>query len=266
TIYLNDTWVGEEMLKFYKSDQTQTSILMQGENRKEWVNYCAEHSEVFQGYYGDVIPERTYHLVKFSNGYMGAASPGDISQESWDLLKRATTVFSLAYTRFSDLKLAEAQTREATIEAALERVRGKAMAMHNSNDLSSTASMVFTELRKLGINPIRCGVGLLNKESRKAQLYSATSSTDEDNLALVGWVILSGHPVLENIYETWLKNEDYYPELSGEQLKSYYELLLSGLSVPSVPDWQAGEKQYGHFLPVSVGCLYAWSESPYTES
>ena len=106
----------------------------------------------------------------------------------------------------------------------------------------------------------------LNKESRKAQLYSATSSTDGDSLALVGWVILSGHPVLENIYETWLKNEDYFPVLSGEQLKSYYELLLSGLSVPSVPDWQAGQKQYGHFLPFSVGCLYAWSENPYNDA
>src|SRR5204863_6635711 len=126
TIYLNDTWVGREMLKFYNSDEKQTSILMQGENRTEWINYCAEHSKVFQGYYGDVIPERTYHLVKFSNCYMGAASPGDISAESWDLLKRATTVFSLAYTRFRDLQMAEAQAKEATIEAALEKVRGKA--------------------------------------------------------------------------------------------------------------------------------------------
>src|SRR5258708_11463027 len=116
-------------------------------------------------------------------------------------MKRFASVFSLTFRRYQDLKKAEAQTREATIEAALEKVRGKAMAMHNSNDLSVTASLVFTELRKLGINPIRCGVGLLNKESQKAQLYSATSSADGDSLSLVGWVILSEHPVLEKIYE-----------------------------------------------------------------
>ncbi|MDE3184264.1 MAG: hypothetical protein KGM16_12675 [Bacteroidota bacterium] len=139
------------------------------------------------------------------------------------------------------------------------------MAMHNSNDLSSTASMVFTELRKLGINPIRCGVGLLHKESRKAQLYSATSSTGGDSLALVGWVMLSEHPVLEKIYDTWLKNEDYFPELSGTQLKSYYELLLKGLPV-KIPDWEDAQKQYGHFLAFSVGCLYAWSEVPYNDA
>jgi hypothetical protein len=265
TIVLSDTAVGREMLEFYHSDKKQVSIVMQGESRKEWINYCANHSKAVLGFYGDNIPDRTYHLYKFSGGYMGAASSGDISEESWELLKRATAVFSLAYTRFSDLQLAEAQAREATIEAALERVRGKAMAMHNSNDLSSAASLVFTELRKLGINPIRCGVGLLNKESRKAQLYSATSSNNTDTLSLVGWVQLSGHPVLENIYDTWLTNKEYYPELTGEQLKSYYELLLTGLSV-TVPDWESGQKQYGHFLPFSVGCLYAWSDNPYSDA
>jgi signal transduction histidine kinase len=448
-LVLQETWVGREMLKFYNSGEKQTSILMQGDNRKEWINYCAEHSTLLQGYYGEVVPERIYHLVKFSNGYIGAASPANISAESWDLLKRATTVFSLAYTRFSDLQLAEAQTREAQIEAglervrsrtmamqksdelaetaavlfkqlvglgiepnrlyiilmnensddleawvtdedgsrvsnrfsanktqngslnkmyegwvgqkksitihmqgkeleeylhylsdklhvpfkdglmqtrriqtiayfsqgligiaspdeqpaettilaerfaavfnltytrfndlqiaesqtretkieaALEKVRGRAMAMHNSNDLSSTASTVFTELRKLGINPIRCGVGLLNKETRKALLYSASSSIDEDNLSLIGWVLLSGHPIMEDIYGSWLKHEDYFPEQNGEQLKSYYESLLAGLPAVTVPEWQSGQKEYGHFLTVSVGCLYAWSDAPYNDA
>ncbi|HET9825243.1 MAG TPA: ATP-binding protein [Chitinophagaceae bacterium] len=265
TINLNDTWVGREMFRFYHSDKKEVSILMQGDNRKEWINYCSLHSKVLDGYYGDMIPERTYHLVKFSNGYMGAASPGDISDESWDLLRRATNVFSLAYTRFSDLQLAEAQAREATIEAALERVRAKAMAMHNTTDLSSASSTAFAELRKLGINPIRFGVGLLSKESRKALLYSATSSAEGENLALVGWVMLSGHPVLEDIYESWVKGEDIFPELSGEQLKLYYEKLLSGLSVPSV-NWKAGDEQFGHFFPFSVGCLYAWAEKPFNDA
>src|SRR4029077_9143316 len=124
------------------------------------------------------------------------ASPEPLPEQTISLFERFSGVFNLTYTRFNDLQQAEAQAREATIEAALEKVRGKAMAMQNRNDLSSTASMVFTELRKLGINPIRCGVGLLVKEPSKAELYSATSSTSGDGLALMGWVILSNHPVL----------------------------------------------------------------------
>jgi len=187
------------------------------------------------------------------------------SDEENNTLMRFGKVFQQTYTRFLDLQKVEAQAREATIESALEKVRGKAMAMHNSNDLSVTASMVFTELRKLGINPIRCGVGLLNKESHKGQLYSAASSPDGDGLSLVGWALLENHPVLERIYHSWEKGEDYFPELTGEQLKHYYELLLAGLPV-NVPDWQNGQKQYGHFFSFSIGCLYAWSENPYNDA
>jgi signal transduction histidine kinase len=116
TITFAETWVGSEMRKFYQSKKQQASIIMKGDNRKEWINYCAEKSNVLKGYYGDEIPERTYHLVKFNGGYMGAASPGDISAESWDLLRRAASVFSLAYTRFNDLQIAEAHALQAELD------------------------------------------------------------------------------------------------------------------------------------------------------
>ena len=103
TLDLNDTWVGREMLKFYNSANEQTSIVMTGIERKAWINYCEELSVPFRGYYGDVIPDRTYHLCKFTNGAIGAATPGDFSDENWGLLKRVSSVFSLAYSRFQDL-------------------------------------------------------------------------------------------------------------------------------------------------------------------
>src|SRR5205085_3754295 len=107
------------------------------------------------------------------------------SEEDKQVMKKFTSVFSLTFPRYQDLKKAEAQAREAQIEAALERVRGKAMSMHNSNDLSVTASTVFTELRKLGINPIRCGFGIVKRETTKAQLYSATSTEEGERISLV---------------------------------------------------------------------------------
>jgi signal transduction histidine kinase len=102
-IDLQKTWVGLQMFDFYQSDKSQVSILMQGAKRVEWINYCASVSTVLGDFYGDVIPDRTYHLYKFSNGAIGAASAGDISAESWELLSRTASVFSLAYSRFKDL-------------------------------------------------------------------------------------------------------------------------------------------------------------------
>ncbi len=100
---LNETWVGREMLQFYHSAGNRVSIVMKGTNRKEWIHYCEEKSALLRGYYGEVIPDRTYHLYKFSHGAIGAASAAAISEESWGLLKRAASVFSLAYSRFKDL-------------------------------------------------------------------------------------------------------------------------------------------------------------------
>ena len=100
---LRDTWVGREMLQFYHSGAKETSVVMTGDNRREWIDYCKARCERIRGYYGEEISDRTYHLYKFSNGAIGQSSPGVISQESWDLLKRVASVFSLAYSRFKDL-------------------------------------------------------------------------------------------------------------------------------------------------------------------
>ncbi|MFZ1259324.1 MAG: hypothetical protein WAQ93_02545, partial [Chitinophagaceae bacterium] len=54
------------------------------------------------------------------------------TEEENTTLMRFGKVFQQTYTRFLDLQKAEAQAREAQIEAALERVRARAMAMHTS--------------------------------------------------------------------------------------------------------------------------------------
>ena len=102
-VELKDTWVGREMKKFYDSSDKHASIAMKGENRVEWVRYCEERSAPLRGYYSDNIPDKTYHLHKFSHGAIGVIADGEISAESYDLLRRAASVFSLAYSRFKDL-------------------------------------------------------------------------------------------------------------------------------------------------------------------
>ena len=113
---LKDTWVGREMKKFYDKTKKQVSIIMKGEARKEWILYCEQKSIPFRGYYGDLIPDRTYHLYKFTHGAIGAAAAGDISAESWDLLKRTASVFSLAYSRFQDLTKARTDLQKLKSE------------------------------------------------------------------------------------------------------------------------------------------------------
>jgi signal transduction histidine kinase len=230
TIELKDTWVGREMLKFYQSGQKETSIVMQGEPRKEWINYCAGHSTALVGFYGDVIPDRTYHLYKFSNGYMGAASPGAISSESWDLLQRATSVFSLAYTRFSDLQLAEAQAREAQIETALERVRSRTLAMQKSDELAEAATVLFRQLILLGIEPKRLFISIVKDESGESEFWV----TDEvgNKLSTAYTANLNDNPSFKKMYEGWKQErKSIMIDMQGWELEDFFK-HLSSLKVP----------------------------------
>jgi signal transduction histidine kinase len=252
-----------EIFKGFEKKDDYHYYWLAGRDKEEYIailnstpNYLAQPIKDF--------PDVHVQSYFFGEGAIWTNSLQPHSEEDKQVMKRFASVFSLTFRRYQDLKKAEAQAREATIEAALEKVRGKAMAMHNSNDLSVTASMVITELRKLGINPIRCGVGILNKHSHKGQLYTATSSAHGDSLSVVGWVLLERHPVLEQIYQKWSVAEDYFPELSGDSMKAYYEQLLAGLSVP-LPEFKDEQKHYGHFFSISVGCLYAWSDVKYND-
>jgi len=265
TIHLNDTWVGREMLKFYRSAQRQTSILMQGENRKEWINYCAQRSKVLQGYYGDVIPERTYHLLKFSNGYMGAASPGDISAESWDLLKRATTVFSLAFTRFNDLQLAEANAKEATKQSALDRVRAEIASMRTVGDLEKITPLIWNELTILGIPFIRCGVFIMDESQHLIHTFLSTP----DGKAIAAFHLpydtpgnigqaLSHWRNKKNYIDHW--NESAFIELAGI-LARQGAITSSEQYLSTIPSGGF----YLHFLPFLQGMLYVGNSTQLSE-
>src|SRR6185295_8372911 len=70
-----------------------------------------------------------YYLYSIGIGSIGISTFGAISKEKKALLKRFRNVFQLSYQRYMDIAKAEAQARDAKIEAALERVRASSMAM-----------------------------------------------------------------------------------------------------------------------------------------
>jgi hypothetical protein len=102
-------------------------------------------------------------------------------------------------------------------------------------------------------------------------LYAASSSDAGDDLVMVGSAILDDHPVLSEIYDRWLRGEDYYPVLRGELLTSYYEQIKKAYSEQemierfSIPLSQYGNEQYGYFLAFSDGVIYGWSGEPIKE-
>ncbi|MGB5781786.1 MAG: ATP-binding protein [Eudoraea sp.] len=254
--------VAKWLTKTWKEKRTD-SLELEGAKLKDFVAFLVQYGWIYPK--GEKPPDSmVLSVCPFSNGSLMPVTYEPLNKSDFDLLQRFASVFQQTYTRFLDLKKAEMQAREAQIEAALEKVRGKAMAMHHSNDLVATAGVVFSELKNLGINTFRSGVGLLNKENRDVELYGATSSEDGMGLSLVGKTILKDHPVLSQIYTHWINNEDYYPTLKGDLLSQYYEQIGGQYKVPASHIDSA--KQYGYFLPFSEGVFYGWSHEPFTDA
>jgi len=251
------------MFEEWEAKKDFTYYYLAGQDKKEYLKVLNTN----QGYFPQAIqqfPDVHFQVYYFNEGAVWTNSLHPHTDEEQQIMKRFTSVFSLTFRRYQDLKKAEAQAKEATIEAALERVRGKAMAMHNSSDLSATASQVFSELSKLGITPIRSGVGLINKETRKAQNYSTISTPDGNQLSLIGEIYLGGHFCFDRQFEYWLRKENYIEALTGEELKDYYRVLSSNMNVDLHSNEDYRSIEYGHWIMFSEGFLYAWSDKPYS--
>jgi hypothetical protein len=185
------------------------------------------------------------YFAFFSKGVISFSSHEERPSETTLLIERFAAVFDLTYTRFNDLKKAEAQAREAKIETSLERVRSKAMAMHSPHDLSETVNVFFKELKTLGITPIRCGVGQIDEATRTTSLTTTTSSQQGESFQVIGKVKQAGHPVLDGIFDHWKLQKEYHPVLQGEDIKAYYNVMNAQIGYPEYP---AEITQYGNIF------------------
>jgi len=211
----------------------------------------------------DTLPENEYHRsFIYSEGILFSFAPNPISDEAAMVLDRFARVFGQTYRRYRDLLKAEAQAREAQIEAALERVRSKAMAMHSSEDLAETVDTFFSELRALNVTPHRCGMGIIDPESRTVNIQSTTSTQSNEIKTVTGQLKLSGHPVLDSIFENWKLQKEYHPVLHGNEISEYYKVMNPQVSFP---DFAEDEVQYGYYFYFKEGGAYAWTDKELDE-
>ena len=235
-----------KMYDGWKAQNKSTIIDMQGKELEDYFHYLNEEVHVPFSL-GLAQKRRIQYVAYFSKGFIGMAAPDEQPASTMFLLERFAGVFNLTYTRFNDLQQAEAQAREAQIEASLERVRSKAMQMVNSANLSETVSVLFYELKKLHINTIRCGVGIIDETSKTIELSTTSISGGNEALEIIGNVKLEGHPVLIGTFENWKLQKEFHAVLQGEDLVTYYRIVQPQLPVPDFyPD--AVEHAYFFFF------------------
>src|SRR6187200_2993873 len=214
--------------------------------------------------------EKVYLSASFNNfGCLTLATLESLSDEHFDIMLRFAKVFDLTYTRFNDLKQAEAQAREAKIEAALERVRAKAMAMHKSDDLKIAVATVFEELDKLNLGLIRCGIAILDKEKPRGDIWITIKSDHGNTIEVSGDESLDIHPLLKGAYDAWLKLEDFSYVLQNDDLINYYKAITkTNFQQPVSATFTTEKKdqqQYYFNAVFQDGSLFAFLDTAFTD-
>ncbi len=247
-----------ELIGNWKKGIPYAVIDIKGQEKEDLNDHYFFHSDFAR------VPEATKQYmmqqesIRWSIAYMqyGAAmwAPSAITDEQSKILQRFAKVFEQTYTRFLDLQKAEAQAREAQIEAALERVRAQAMAMHQTEDLGKTIMTYYEQLDSLIDSTIvRCGAGLLNKGNTIADMSTASKSPEGKTYYVKGTIDMQGHPLLVNTYDHWLKQKEYHHVLRGNEIQEYYQYITNQVAIP---ENKGNDELYFYFPMFTEGSFY----------
>jgi signal transduction histidine kinase len=167
----------------------------------------------------------------FNQGYLMIVGGKRLNESEIELMLRFTKVFQQTYTRFLDLQKAEAQTREAQIEAALERVRVRTMAMQKSAELSEAAYVIFQQLKVLGENPIQCTIGIMNEKERVIEFSVTDWAGGGRQIDLLFKASFDEPALINKSYTAWKeKRKSLVVDLRGPELEAWltYRTKISG--------------------------------------
>ena len=182
--------------------------------------------------------------------------------EGHDIFKRFGKVFEQTYTRFLDLQKAETQAREAQIQLALERVRARTMAMHQSSELAETASVLFQQIKELGFETWSCGFCIYTKND----ITELWMGTDSGNLLPPMMIPYKEERTHRDIYEALQqKKQSHHKIWEGKDLEEHYTFLKTipsvkiaieqlneaGLSLPEKQCYYVGFFKQGYLLLIT---------------
>ncbi|MBK7110010.1 MAG: nuclear transport factor 2 family protein [Bacteroidetes bacterium] len=167
-----------------------------------------------------VFPEKMiYHFAFFNNGYLTFHTHESVT-EAHAIFKRFAKVFEQTYTRFIDLQKAEASAKEAQIEAALEKVRSRSLAMHKAEELGEVVTVIVEKMRELNL-PVDDGVALVTHiEGSKNQIEWLENPGFPS--AIKFYQTYFDHPILSDYWKAKMEGLDFIaPRYTAEESRSF---------------------------------------------
>ncbi len=212
-------------LKAWQKREVKWQYDLKGKTKKDWDKFLFSKTELSQ--LPDFIIEgmkRPEHVIITAScnnfGSLSIATLEPLPENQLGILIRFSKVFEQTYTRFLDLQKAEAQAREAQIEAALERVRSRSMAMHKSEELVEVVRILDKEIIGLGVevNGTQIVTDFANPEDGVNDWY-ARDGQDYLEKFHVPYI---KHPITKRSLNALHKGVDFYTENYSKAEKNKY--------------------------------------------
>lgn len=227
----------QEVVQSYFSGKRETLLVVRGRKLSDWYKVLSKAiPTIWNEIKKNPYPVNYWNLTSFSGGAMLMVTAEPPTAEAKRIQKRCTEVFDLAFRRFQDLQKAEAQAREAQIEAALERVRAASLAMQDSSALGEIIYKVYSELTKLDAKLDRCFIMIVHPENKGITWWLAGK---EGLLAENGFFIqMNQHPSHLMYLDYWKKRKKKWQYLfEGREKAAWDRFGFTKTALARLPDF-----------------------------
>ncbi len=201
-------------------------------------------------------------------GYIGFHHHRKATEEEQRILVRFANEFERLYQRFLDLQKAESQALESQIEAALERVRSRTMAMQHSDELKDAALLLFQQVQTFGVDQWACGYNIWEADGKTCTAWMSRQGSLQPPFKT--------HPAVDDcfqrFYDAKQRGESFYvEEIGGDEIKTHYKRLISLPEFKSAPkeffdEFIAPEFQIFHIAYFDQGYLMFITYKPVPET
>ncbi len=171
------------------------------------------------------------------------------SEEEKKIVQRFAATFEQTYTRFLDLQKAEAQAREAQIEAALEKIRSRSLAMHKSDELQDLVNAVFDQLKELHIDMNSASIFIFEEGSKDWQQWVAAPET---SYATYFHIPYSNQQIVTDLEKARETGKDFFTvKYSFEEKNNWFDYAFEHTDYRKIPEKRKNYIRKGECMVIS---------------